>query len=164
MSDDAGHLALVIAAVNDETTKKRLVELQKARDEAREAVEELRQENDANQAVLRQISEARAAAEAASEGLAQREAKLAEDTTALVGEINKFKGEKLLWEQQRVRDETAYTEKHTKLSHERGAHDAAVAAHRTKEAELNGRLSTVVQRENRVARQQKAMEDALKVT
>lgn len=160
---DSGLISLLAAAINDQETHKRIVQLNEAKAATDASAEAAARAIEENQALLAEIQTERRAAEAASAGVAEREAKLNADTAALIEHINKFEANKLAWEQGRVADEAAYTEKHTKLTADALAHNDAVAAHRTKEAELNGRVSTIVQREARVARQQAAMQAALDV-
>lgn len=160
MSDDTGHLALVIAAVNDASTKARLIKLQDARQEIEDAQAELAKSTAANQQVIAGIQEERRQVEAVRAALATDKAQFDQEKASLTAVVNGHNDERARWEEQRKLVDADHAGKYAKLE---DLHAAAVAvrdAQTAKGNELDQREAAVAEREAKMERWHGAFEAA----
>ena len=160
MSDDKGYLSLVIAAVNDETTKARLGQLQAQLHEVEAAQEALRVETERNHQTLVAIQDERRGVERLKIAVAGREADLAAEKAKLTEVINNHNNERSRWEEmRRVVDaqHAALGEQHEKAA---AQHAATAAADKAREAELAEREIAVAIREGLMHRKEAAHQAA----
>ena len=160
MSDDTGHLALVIAAVNDESTKARLAKLLEARQAIETAQTELDRATDDNQRIIVGIQEERRALEAARAALATDKAQFDQEKAALTAVVNGHNDERARWEEQRKFVDADHAGKYAKLQ---DLHASAVAvrdAQTAKGNELDQREAAVAEREAKMERWHSAFDAA----
>ena len=160
MSDDMGHLALVIAAVNDASTKARLIKLQDARQEIEDAQAELAKSTAANQQVIAGIQDERRQVEAARAALATEKAKFEQDKAALTAVVNAHNDERARWEEQRKIVDAQHQETAKVLASMTASLAGRKSAQLAKQAALDEREAAVAAREAKMERWHSAFEAA----
>ena len=161
MADDAGQMALVIAAVNDPAMKERLARGQAQLAEIEAAQEQLRDATERNQQVLSEIQNERLAIEAGKADVDQAKRDLDEKTVALTAVIKTHDEERARWETMRLQVDAAHAAAGAKHTQTEERHAALAIAHRDKGDELVRRERAVELAEAALARKHAALKTAL---
>lgn len=163
MSDDPGTVALVIAAVNDESTKARLGQLQAALAEVKAEREAALAAQGKNHEILVGIQEARREVEARSAEIIDRERKLKDDTDRLTGVIASHTAERDRWEAVRKTVDADHVRREAALKEAEAAAERQGQAIAAAQEHLDRREHAVAEREAATHRRHQAIEAALKV-